>query len=347
MPTYKRFTVSAQQNYDVLVRPAFLPGTPTDADPRSFRGTLNEFTLMNDVRNGKAIVSIKALSNIMQRRDASCEIVYKKIMGTSSRRITTDEVYGATKLCQNELYQGCLKDWRRGDPVFRERILPFFKNIMYNDTLTNAYWGDISRAENPLAKYNTTSYNGIWYWIKTFTQAGIIPADQTIQIEDTTDFEATPKQAFDLIASLYKKMNLEMANSQKSELAFYVSQSIADAYEDYMVSTGQNTDAYVSYLANGLPSQYLAYKKIEIKVEPTWGPVMYELAGKKVHAAILTYRGNFIFGIDETYGEGPNLDEALRVWYSDDDMVWKYQFFLKLGTQIALPEHIVYAISEF
>lgn len=124
--------------------------------------------------------------------------------------------------------------------------------------------------------------------------------------------------------------------------AFYVSQEIADAYEDYLIATGV---APAQQYMNGFSK--LFYKGIPVLVEPVWGPIMTTLnGGTSANAVILTIRGNFVFGTDKNYGTGPNRNEAFRVWYSDDDMEWKYYAAAKAGTQIGLPQHIVIATTS-
>jgi hypothetical protein len=46
-------------------------------------------------------------------------------------------------------------------------------------------------------------------------------------------------------------------------------------------------------------------------------------------------------------GEGEDGKTALEVWYEKKDMMWYYRLFLKAGTQLALPEFTVYALSSW
>ncbi len=63
----------------------------------------------------------------------------------------------------------------------------------------------------------------------------------------------------------------------------------------------------------------------------------------------LPIRGNFVFATDKNYGEddGSGTDKSLIIWYDQEHFTWKYMMFLKAGTQIALPEFVVYAISNW
>ena len=68
---------------------------------------------------------------------------------------------------------------------------------------------------------------------------------------------------------------------------------------------------------------------------------------KNAHACILTIRGNFVFATDKTYGEAtPEGVKALMVWYSYDELTWKYANFMRAGTGIAYPEHMVFAMTN-
>lgn len=336
-----RLYIDAQSFYEVIVLPAFQDLIPTNYP---YQGTLSEFTIMDDVSSKRSIIDIRRQQNILQRRDASCEINYKKIFGTSNRTISVDEFYSATKLCRNELYQGCLRDWRQNKAAFEEKIQPYFQAAIMTDVATNSYFGDTARIVAPNAIWNTNTFDGIFKWIKMYYAAGVIPTTQSIAIADGTDYTATPTAAYTLLKGMYDKQNMILRSSLPKDKAFYVSQEIASGYEDYLIATGTTANGYVD-IVNGIKT--LAFKGIPIFVEPIFTPVITELKGSIGYAAVLTYRTNFIFATDKSYGEGPNGDEALRIFWSDDEMVWKWQFFMKAGTQIALPEHVIFALSSF
>lgn len=69
--------------------------------------------------------------------------------------------------------------------------------------------------------------------------------------------------------------------------------------------------------------------------------------GTQAHAVILTLRGNFLFATDKAYGGGPERDEAVVVWYSYDDGVWRKQIHVKAGTQIIAPQFTVFGMTSF
>lgn len=339
---FRTFSIPALQFFEEIVAPAFADLAP---DAVGFRGTLNEFTVMDNVSSSRPIIDIRRAQNIMQRRDASCDIIYKNLFGASTRKVTTEEIYGAVKFCRNEFYQGCLKDFRAKDPVFGQKILPYFRDAINIDLTTNAYFGDVERVTPSNATFSTDLFDGIFKWLKTYTTSGVIPAGQTMAIANGTNFYTSPSTAYNLIVAMYEARTPLMKTWTNQQMAFYVSPEIAEGYEKYLVAAGAGSDRYIKDVMTGLPT--LAYNGIPILVEPLWTPVLTEIKGSAGYAAILTVRGNFIYATDKTYGEGEDGKTALEVWYDKDQMTWKFRMFLKSGTQIALPEHVIYALSAF
>ena len=335
------FVIDSLSFHQAVIQPAF-----ADIIPQGFpyRGTLNEFTLMDNVVSKRNIVDIRRVQNILQRRDASCDVNYKKVVGASTRQISVDEIYGATTFCRNEFYQGALKDWRNSDPLFGNKILPYFQQAVNIDVASNSYFGDVDRVVGVNAQWSTNVFDGIFKWIKKYITATVIPAAQTIAIADGTDYTGTPANAYNLIKALYDKQNALMYSFESSQKAFYVSKEIASGYEDYLISVGIESQGY-TLIGEGI--KVLAYKGIPIFTESIWTPIITEIKGAAGYAAVLTLRGNFVFATDKEYGEGEDGKTALEVWYEKKDMKWYYRLFMKAGTQIALPEHVVVAMSSF
>lgn len=311
-----------------------------------FTGTLNEFRLMDNVVTTRTIFDIKRTRNILQRRNATCELIYKQIAGASTRTISVDELAAATTLCKHEFYQGCLKEFRNNDPLFGNKILPYFKSATMTDVASNAYFGDISRTESPTAEWSTTKFDGVFKWIAKYYADGTIPASQGMTMP-TVNFITTPLQAFTVLSSMYHKQSALMRAQPNSEKAFYVDQEVLDGYLLYLQQTTGTSAVGVEQYTNGITTY--AFNGIPIYVEPLWSPILFELYGADKHAAILTLRRNFIFGTDKNYGEDDEDGEenhALNVWYERKDMQWYYQMFLKAGTQIGLPSMVVFALPS-
>lgn len=337
---FKKIAISALSFHLIIVAPNF--GDLTNGTG-IFDGTLHEFTLMDDIKSKAPIINIKRTRNIMQRRDAGCDIVYKKLMGVDVRQITVDDLYAATKICKNEFYQGALRDWETdNDDVFLEKIEPFFNEANKLDTLSNAWFGDINRVDPGTYTWSLNKYDGIWKWVATYFAGGVIPVTQTMAMP-VSDKRQIFADAYNVIKGLYDRQNLLMRSWAPTDKAFYVSQDIADGYGNYLRSLGNGDSNTIAMYANGVKIR--EYEGIPIIPEPCWEPILAEIHGAPGRsAAMLTIRGNMVLGTDKEYGEGPEKD-ALRVWYDDNELTFKYQQFMRLGTQIALPEHVCFAIS--
>jgi hypothetical protein len=338
---FESFSIDSLAFHESVIIPAF-----ADIIPQGFpyRGTLNEFTLMDNVSSKRNIIDIRRVQNILQRRDASCDINYKKVVGATTRQISVEEVYGATQFCRNEFYKGALKDWRSNDPLFGNKILPYFQEAVNVDVASNSYFGDVDRVVAPTAQWSSNVFDGVFKWIKRYITASVIPAGQTITIADGTDYNTTPSAAYDLLKAMYAKQNQLMYSFLDTQKAFYVSKEIARGFEDYLIAAGI-TNGYITDAMTGIKT--LAYKGIPILEEPIWTPIITEIKGSAGYAAVLTLRGNFVFATDKDYGEGEDGKTALEVWYETKDMMWYYRLFMKAGTQIALPEFIVVAMTAW
>ena len=336
---FEKFYIEPLAFHMAIVVPAFQDLVPAGG---IYSNTLSEWTLMDSVATKSPIINIKRLKNIMQRRDKSCDINYKRVMGATVRQITVDEVYGATSVCWNEFYQEALRDFRAKDPVFQDKVMPFFEQAFITDLLSNAYFGDTTRLVTSTAEWSTNIFDGIFKWIKKYYAEGAIPSAQGSSLAQQ-DLRSNPSAAYAIIAGLYKNMPLLMQNMVSTDLGYYCTKSVADGYHDYLLALGNGDANTYSLYANGV--KIMSYKGIPIFFEPVWEPILAEInGGPNYNACILTVRGNFVLGTDKTYGEGPNLDQAFRMWYSDEHMKWYYQQFARLGTQIALPEFVVFAV---
>lgn len=332
-----KFLVGAKSYYELLVKPHFADLLPDGA----FNGTLGEFSVMDDVSSKRKIVDILGTQNILKRRDASCNIVFSPVGKAAIRSIETDEIYGATKHCENEFYKGCLEDFRNKDPKFRDYIMDFFLKAIKVDITSNAYFGDIDRPNDSTGVWNWNTFDGIFKHIAGYINNGVIKANQTAAItEDILDAQSS----VNYLEWAYGNQDIFLRALPQNMKAFYVTQSIFDGYAKFLKLTGGGNN--IQYYTNGFAK--LQYEGIDVLVEPTWSPIMYLLNGNKnAHACILTIRGNFVFATDKTYGEAtPEGVKALMVWYSYDELTWKYANFMRAGTGIAYPEHMVFAMTN-
>lgn len=334
---YERFTVGPTGYFDFLIKPTFAdiygegPGS----------GTLGTWSLMDGVSSKRKITELKGRQNILKRRDASCNIEFTNVAKASIRSIETDEIYAGTKVCDNEFYQGCLKDFRNKDPKFRSFIMKFFLDAIQTDVRSNAYFGDITRLNDPDADWSWNVFDGIFKHYAKYINDGTIKANQTTAFDSGA---ITPAEAKEYLDWAHKNQDDYLDFRPDEAKLFYVSKGIFVGYEDYLIATGQ---AYnISLLQNGI--KVLKYKNIDVLLETTWSPILKALnGGVEANACILTLKGNFTFATDTNYGE--DTDEGVKpllVWYSKDELTWKYANFLKAGTGIAYPEHSVIGMTN-
>lgn len=343
---FETFSIPSLQFHESIIAPAFQDLVP---ETMPFTGTMGEFTLMDNVTSKRDIIDIKRMKNILQRRDASCDLNYKKVAKASTRRITVDELYAAAQHCKNEFYTGCLKDWRNQDPLFGSKILPWFQQATMTDIASNSYFGDIERPDTPGAEWSTNKYDGIFKWIAAYYAGGAIPQNQGFQMP-VLDMRANPQVAVNVLQNLYDNQHPLMRALPPTEKYFTVTQSILDGYRKWLKNTGQ-ADTIIANYANGI--QISTFEGIPILVEPLWEPILAEIyGGPNYNAAVLTVRGNFVYGTDRTYGEidgetGNGKDStSLMVWYEKKDLSWYFQMFIKAGTQVALPEWVTFALPN-
>lgn len=337
MPAFKSITVNGPNYYKEIVLPSF-GDFITDANVMN--GFFGEFMVLDDVTDSRKIIDITPVKNILKRRDASCKIVYEPVGRADVRRISVTDLYAATQYCAQEFYQGCLKDWRNSDPSFIPKILQFFRKAVREDLLSLMYFGDVSRVDNANATYNTNKFDGIFTQYSKYVADGTIPSDQTMSIPDAVITPANAKLYLQNMLDAQDDLLDILADGEK---AFYIDKAWANAYEDYLIATGATNGEAVNYVQDGIKVR--AYKGIPIFTNQLFNPVLKQITGDaNPHLGILTLRGNFIFATDKNYGEGPNLDTALKVWYDWDELTWKYLNVLKAGTAIGLPQHSVLAL---
>lgn len=336
---FKTIEISGPNFYETIVLPSFGDNI-TDSDVRN--GFFGEFMVMDDVTDSKKIIEITPVGNILKRRDASCTLIPSYVGRADARRLTVTELYGYVEHCAQEFYQGCLKDWRNGDPIFVDKILTFFRKAIREDLISLMYFGDVDRVDAADARFNTNKFDGVYKKYQQHIETGRVPSGQTFNIADGVINTANSVVYLESMISKQDELLELMGDNEK---AFYIDQQWANAYEDYLIATGATNGEAMNFVQDGIKVR--AYKGIPIFVNKLFRPALKQITGDaNPHLGILTLRGNFIFGTDKNYGEGPDLDTALKVWYDWNSLQWKYLNVMKAGTEIALPEHSVLALPS-
>ncbi|WP_147313822.1 hypothetical protein [Deminuibacter soli] len=294
---------------------------------------------MDDVVHSRPIMDLFGGQNILKRRDATCKLIYSPVGRLGARYITTEKLYAATEDCQEEFYQGAFEDYEQENfDIFGEKVLPMLEKGVASDIYTNKYFGDITRQSDVNGMWSWNKFDGIFTKYAKYIADGTIPASQTFTIPSG---ELTAQQAHDQLMTAYDAQDSLLYNFDDDLKAFYVDKKLADKYYEWLLATG-----FVGVVEKqtGLPAK-MYFKGIEIKWKK-WNGVLAAMNGGTVeHAVILTLRGNWLYAADSKYGGGPRRNEAIRVWWSDDDNVWKRQIHLKAGTEIAAPQHSVVGLS--
>ena len=334
--------VSPGAFYELIMQPAFqdVPGEFTGVLPN----TLHEWVIMDNVSlaNGRPLIDILAKQNFLKRKDRSCKVDWSKVANMTGRRIYVNELYGAVENCQEEFYDGAFKDFRDQNDRFKQMITGIFQKGITLDMLVNAYFGDLERADDTTGTYSWNKYDGIFTRIADAVTEGTIPGGQVLGALPAGPI--TPSQAYNTLSDAYDAQSDLMQALADESKAFYVDKRFAYAYWRYMVASGQTTLDNISLIMNGMPA--LKFNNIPIYIESMWNPIMRAISDAEAHACILTLRGNWIFGTDKTYGGGPELNQAYRVWWSEDDEVWRQKAHMVAGTEILYPQHIVFGMTN-
>ena len=329
--------------FDAIVHPSFTDVLPPGQG--QLDGVMQDFMIMDNVPNKRPIIDIRKQYNFLAGRSKSCDIIYKQIGNTGLRDIETLELFGATKTCKHEFYQGALKDFASKDmETFGDKITPFFQDAIRTDVASNAWFGNINRAAT--TSFSTNAYQGIVTWIQHYVTAGTIAAAQTY-IQAATDYRVAAgyAAAYAAIDNAYAKQTELMHNLPGLDKVIYCDEATLAGYNGYLRTLG-TTSEVIDVMFAGSIRRVNAYNGIPIVVVPIWGAVLSDILGAGYHhMVILTIRNNFIFATDKGYGEGPNNDQALTIFYEPLYLSWYWQAFLKAGVQIALPEFIVFGIS--
>jgi hypothetical protein len=335
------YIVRPKSMHELIIMPQF--GDVLDTETGAVTVPSDEegdWQIMDDVVSSRPIMDLFGGQNILKRRDATCKLIYGAAGRLSARKIETEKLYAAVEDCQVEFYQGCFEDYASENfDLFGSQVLPIMEKGVATDLYSNKYFGDMTRASDVNGLWSWNKFDGIFTWYARYIADGTIPAAQTFTIPSGT---LTPSQANAALATAFSKQDGIFKFFSKELKAFYVDDDLAEAYHDYVVQSGQTV---MLDRMSGKPK--LFFKGIEVKPKK-WDGILASLnSGTAAHAVIFTLRGNFLYGADSKYGGGPRMNEAVRIWWSDDDNVWKRQLHAKSGTQIAAPQHSVFGMTSF
>ncbi|SIS72047.1 MULTISPECIES: hypothetical protein [Chryseobacterium] len=334
----KKFTLTPQALFLLLIHTHFQDVLPEFNG--AYAGTLQEFTLVDNVSmmKGTPILDIFKKANILRRADQNCEVDWSKIARSGNRKITVDEMYGATKICEREFYQGCLKDFTDGNPKFRDFILTFFKGAFGQDIATNAYFGDVTRASDSEISWNIV--DGIFIKLRNYIALNNPDYKPTLGPAIPSG-DLTPAQCYGVFKDMIDAQTTNLENATGMQKYFTCDYDMAKGLWRYYQSIGENAGNLNLY-QQGQPS--LKIDDVPVMVEPTFKPLLKKLnGGEQAHSCVLTLRKNFIWGTNKDYNHGLLEGKAMKVWYDEDEFSWKYLAEAVGGTEIVSPKDVVIA----
>jgi len=340
MITLTPFRVNPKSMHELIIMPEFADVLDENGDVTQPSDEEGDWMVMDNVVTSRPIIDLFGSQNILKRRDQTCKLIYSTVGRLGAREIHTTKVYAAVEDCTEEFYQGAFADYESENfDQFASQVMPLMSKAVATDLYTNRYFGDTSRISDPAGVWSWNRFDGVFTQISKYITAGVIPSSQTFAIAGGA---ITPAAANTALDNAYNAQGDIMENMNDEDKCFYVDKKLAEAYHDYLVQSG------VTVLSERMSGKPILYKKgILVKVKK-WNPTLKSLnSGTEAHAIILTLKGNFVYGADTTYGGGPKHNEAIRIWYSMDDDVWRRQIHLKSGTEIAAPQFIVLGLTSF
>ena len=157
--------------------------------------------------------------------------------------------------------------------------------------------------------------------------------------------QMTPEAAYALLTGMWYKAPMKLRNMKadtnvENRPKFLVTQSIADAYEQYLV--GKNIAPTYVNLVEGV--QVLSILGVPVVPMPIWDEMIQSFNDLgdtyyKPHRALLTTKSVLAVG-SPTQGQ---LFGELKIWYNVDEEKTKIRIKDKIDAEVANPDHFIYA----
>lgn len=330
------FRVDPKSFHELIVQPTFGDTLGTDGGVLVSSPEEGDWMIVDSQRHEMPILDLVSGANILKRRDATCKLIYSPVAKLANRTISDVKLYAATEDCGEEFYQGSFDDYSNQNfEVFGQHIMPIMEKAVSTDLYTNKWFGNVTRLSDVNGKWSWNKFDGIFQKYQNYVANGVVTTSPLVIPADPN-----PAQVFALLKQMVAAQDDILQNFDDSDKAIYVDKKLYDLLGDYYTLAGIGF-INLAELQAGRASLYV--QGIEVRWKK-WAPVLKALGGGTVkNAAILTLKGNFLYKTDSTYGGGVKRNEALRVWWSDDDNTWKRQAHLRGGTEIAAPQHSVLA----
>lgn len=329
------FKVDPKSFHELIIQPQFGDIISDEGDVLTPSPEEGDWMIIDSQRHNMPIIDMFGGQNLLKRRDATCKLIYSPVAKLSNRYISDEKLYGATEDCQEEFYQGCFEDYLQSNfELFGAQVMPMLEKGIATDLYSNKYFGDLARPSDPTGVWSWNKFKGIFDWYVDYVADGVVAAPIAIPAAPT------PLQVFTLLNQMVQAQDEILDSWDDDEKAIYVNKKLYDLLGDYYILSGVG---FINLAELQAGRAKLAVRGIEVRVKKWNGMLKAINGGVEAHAAILTVKGNFLYKTDSSYGGGPRRNEAVRIWWSDDDNVWRRQIHLRAGTQIAAPQHSVLA----
>lgn len=328
-----------------MLEPVFVPESP-----------LSSFALMPDVKYTKKMYTLRKPGFILQQ-NTGCGWNASGTMTLEPETLHVGRLKSNIEQCTDEFFGSILEETVPGSGLdieqmnstpdgrtimagLRKHIADATTDNIYRLAWMNAYSNDgnttvptryntilksvaddhVLRGILQLADYYEGLPNGTTKLSTTYSGSALT----------TTEVEA-------LLKGLYENQPIELRNIPDNLKTFKVTTEVYYRWQEYLEAKGTEESHRIQ--VNGMP--FLTYRGIIMERQDI---VEQELEDadqfniSDVHWAALTVQGNFVLGTDVN-----SLDNQVRVWFDEQDELWKYRTKFKMGMGIAHPELLIYA----
>lgn len=190
----------------------------------------------------------------------------------------------------------------------------------YSDTLKSAADNHVLRGILQLADYYEGLPNGTTKLSTTYSGSTL-----------------TTTEVIALLQGLYEGQPIELRNIPDRLKTFKVTTEVYYRYQEYLEDFG--TEQANRIVVNGVP--VLSYRGIMLERHDIVDQELSNVSQFNITDPIwagLTVQGNMVLATDILSNEN-----QFRVWFDEQDELWKYKAKFKIGMGIAHPELLVYA----
>lgn len=209
--------------------------------------------------------------------------------------------------------------------VFVEQM----SHLIENDTIEVGWWGDKTLTSGTDYEF-FKSINGLWKRLEIGVASDGV---ERIDISAQNGSTMSSANAVSILKQIKDKQPNEMYAMPNARKIYRVTRTMYDAYSEYLKNLG--TEEAHRRIVDGY--EVLMYDGLAIRAHAGWDKRLYETAGAaNQHRAMLTVKDNLKVA-------GTSFGAGFKIWFSDDDDMWKSQSYLKMDTNYVHPNLTVVA----